>query len=155
MKRRARVAQLLAARLARLCSSTSRQLLEPAARAWRAPAAAARGSPPGSPATSPTRSRSGSRFAVSAFGGDVEPDDLRLLAEAAAEAEPEVHRHADHQRHVGALQRGRAGAAESELVIGGQAAAAEAVEEDWDPERLGERPQLPLAVRTSRGRCRP
>ena len=51
----------------------------------------------------------GARLAVSAFGRDVEPDDLRLLAEAAAEAEPEVHRHADHERHVGALQGPRRG----------------------------------------------
>ena len=50
--------------------------------------------------------------------GDVEPDDLRLLAEAAAEAEPEVHRHADHQGHVGPLQRGAARAAEGQLVVG-------------------------------------
>ena len=37
--------------------------------------------------------------------GAVEHDQLGLLAEGAAEAEPEVHRHADHERDVGALQR--------------------------------------------------
>ena len=31
-------------------------------------------------------------------------DDLGLLAERAAEAEPEVHRHADYERDVGALE---------------------------------------------------
>ena len=73
-------------------------------------------------------------------------DDLGLLAEGAAEAEPEVERHADDQGHVGALQAGAAGAAEGELVVGGDAAAAHAVEEDRDAERLGERLQLVLAV---------
>ena len=97
-------------------------------------------------ATSPTRSTSGARLAVSAFGGGVEPDQLRLLAEAAAEAEPEVDRHADDERHVGPLQAGAAGAAEGQLVVGGEAAAAQPVEEDGDPERLGQRPQLLLAV---------
>ena len=106
-------------------------------------------------ATSPTRSTSGARLAVSALGAGVEADQLRLLAEAAAEAEPEVDRHADHQRDVGPLEPGAAGAAEGELVVGGQAAAAEAVEEDRDPERLGQRPQLLLAAGPSRGRCRP
>ncbi len=77
---------------------------------------------------------------------NVQADDLRLLAEAAAEAEPEVHRHADHQGHVGPLQRRAAGPAEGELVIGRQAATAEPVEEDRDPQRLGERPQLALAM---------
>ena len=75
----------------------------------------------------------------------VEADQLRLLAEAGAEAEAEVERHADHQGDVGAPQPGAAGAAEGQLVVGGQAAAAQAVEEDRDPERLGQRPQLVLA----------
>ena len=77
----------------------------------------------------------------------VEPDQLRLLAERAAEAEPEVERHADHERDVGPLQPLAAGAAEAELVVGRQTAAAHAVEEDGDPERLGERAQLVLAPR--------
>jgi hypothetical protein len=34
--------------------------------------------------------------------------DLGVLAERAAEAEPEVHRHADDQRQVRALQAGAA-----------------------------------------------
>ena len=50
---------------------------------------------------------------------------------------------------------GAAGAAEGELVVGGQAAAAEAVEEDRDAERLGQRPQLAPRRGPSRGRCRP
>ena len=36
--------------------------------------------------------------------------DLGVVAERAAEAQPEVHRHADHDRHVGALQARAAGA---------------------------------------------
>ena len=91
---------------------------------------------------SPTSSTSGMRFAVSAFGAASRRIELGLLAEAAAEAEPEVDRHADDERDVGALQAGAAGAAEGKLVVGGEAAAAQAVEEDRDPERLGEGAQL-------------
>ena len=64
--------------------------------------------------------------------GDVDRDDLRLLAERAAEAEPEVHRHADHERDVGALQRRAARAREEARVVGRQAAARQAVEEHRD-----------------------
>ncbi len=87
--------------------------------------------------------------------GDVEPDQLRLLAEGAAEAEPEVERHADHQGDVRAAERGRAGAAEGEVVVGRQAAAAEPVEEDRDPERFGERPHLALAMAPVEAGSRP
>jgi hypothetical protein len=38
--------------------------------------------------------------------GDVDGHDLRVVAERLAEAEAEVHGDADHQRHVGALERG-------------------------------------------------
>ena len=79
------------------------------------------------------------------FGRRVEPHYLRLLAEALAKAEAEIERHADHERHVGALQPGAAGAAEAQLVVGGQAAAAEAVEEDRNAESLGQCPQLDLS----------
>ena len=88
---------------------------------------------------SPTSARSGWRVAVSSRLGDVERDDLRLLAEAAAEGEAEVERDADHERDVGLLEALAARAAEAELVVGGQTAAAHAVQEDRDPERLGER----------------
>ena len=72
--------------------------------------------------------------------------DLGLLAERAAEAEPEVHRHADDERDVGALQPVAARAREEQLVVGGHAAARQAVEEHRDAERLGERAQRLLAV---------
>ena len=89
----------------------------------------------------------GRAVAVELVRGDVEPDELRLLAERAAEAEPEVERQADRERDVGLLQPVAAGAGERELVVGGQAAAAHAVEEHRRAERLGERPQLVLAAR--------
>ena len=85
----------------------------------------------------------------------VEPDDLRLLAERAAEAEAEVERHADDERDVGLLQPLAAGAGEAEVVVGGQAAAAHAVEED----RARRAPRRAAGARprrvTSRRRCRP
>ena len=87
--------------------------------------------------------------------GDVDRDDLRLLAERLAEAEPEVHRHADDERDVGALERGAARAREEELVVGGDAPAREAVEEDGDPARLDELAQRALAVAPVEVRCRP
>ena len=104
---------------------------------------------------SPTRSTSGRRFAVSAFGAASRRTIFVSSPKLLAEAEPEVERHADHERDVGPLQPGAAGAAEAELVVGGQAAAAEAVEEDRDAERLGQRPQLAPRPGPSRGRCRP
>ena len=106
-------------------------------------------------ATSPTRSTSAPGWRVSSLGADVEPDQLRLLGDAGAEAEAKVERHADHQRHVGAAEAGAAGAAEGELVIGRQAAAPQAVEEDRDAERLGQGPQLAPLPCPSRARSRP
>src|SRR5438876_12037745 len=82
-----------------------------------------------------------------AAGLDVERDDLRLLAEAGAEAEAEVERDADDERDVGLLQPLAAGAGEAELVVGRQAAPAHAVEEDGDAERLGEGAELLLPAR--------
>ncbi len=79
--------------------------------------------------------------------GAVDRDDLGLLAERLPEAEAEVHRHADDERDVGALERGRARARERERVVGGDAAAGEAVEEHRDPALLGERLERLLAVR--------
>ena len=76
----------------------------------------------------------------------VDDDDLGVLAERAAEAEPEVHRHADDERDVGALQRRRTHAREGEPVVGGHAPAREAVEEHRDAERLDELEQRVLAV---------
>ena len=49
-------------------------------------------------------------------------------------------------RATSALEARAAGAAEVELVVGGQAAAAHAVEEDGDAERLGELAELLLGV---------
>ena len=103
----------------------------------------------------PTSARSGWRFAVSSFSTTSSQIELRLLADRAAEAEAEVERDADDEGDVGLLQALAAGAAEAELVVGGQAAAAHAVEEDGDPERLGERAELVLRRAPSRGRCRP
>ena len=45
-------------------------------------------------------------------------DHLGVGCEGGAEAEPEVERHADHQRHVGAAEAGSARPRETELVIG-------------------------------------
>ncbi len=78
--------------------------------------------------------------------GEVDRHDLGLLAEGAAEAEPEVHRDADHQRHVGALERGAARAGEEVRVVGRQAAPGQPVEEDRDADGLGERAQRVLTV---------
>ena len=64
--------------------------------------------------------------------GAVDDHELGLLAEGLPEAEPEVHRHADDERDVGALQAVRARAREEQLVVGGHAAARQAVEEDGD-----------------------
>ena len=62
-----------------------------------------------------------------------------------AEAEPEVERRADHEREVGAAQPGAARAREGQLVVGGNAAARQAVDEHRDPELLGQRQQRLLA----------
>ena len=78
--------------------------------------------------------------------GDVDRDQLRLGAERAAEAEPEVHRHADHERDVGVRERRPARAGEEQLVVGGHHAAGQAVEEDRDPQLLDERAQRGLAM---------
>ena len=66
--------------------------------------------------------------------------------EGGAEAEPEVHRHADHQRDVGLAERGAAGARERQPVVGRHAAAGEPVEEDRDAAPLGQRLQRALAA---------
>src|SRR5436309_5390879 len=79
--------------------------------------------------------------------GDVERDELRLLADRAAEGKAEVERDADDEGHVGLLQALAARAAEAELVVGGQAAAAHAVEEDGYLEGLGQGAELLLPVR--------
>src|SRR5918995_5376511 len=53
----------------------------------------------------------------------VELNEGGLLAERAAEPEPEVERHADDERHVGLFETSAAGATERELVVGRQAPA--------------------------------
>ena len=84
---------------------------------------------------------------VGALGrGRAHDHDLGLVAERGAEAEAEVHRHSDHQRHVGALQPGPARTREELRVVGRHAAARQAVQEHWDPELLSQRPQLRLAA---------
>ena len=82
----------------------------------------------------PTSSTSGLRLRESCVRRDVEPDQLRVIAEALTEAEPEVERQTDRQGDVGLLQPLAAGAAEGELVVGGEAAAAHPVEEDGGAE---------------------
>ena len=154
MQRRARVVQLLLLGGALLRLDRA-QLLEPGLGAPASRRRPTRGSRPGVAATSPTRSTSRRAVRGQRVGRGVEPDQLGLLAEAAAEAEPEVDRDADDERHVGAPEPGAARAAEGKLVIGGEAAAAEAVEEDGDAERLGQRPQLAPPRGPSRDRCRP
>ena len=78
--------------------------------------------------------------------GDVDDDDLRLRPERLAEAEAEIHRHADHERHVGVRQCRPPGAREEQVMVGRHAAAREAVEEDRHAELLSQRPQRLLAV---------
>ena len=64
-----------------------------------------------------------------------------------AEREPEVERRADDDDDVGLGLEQPPGAAEGELVVGGQAAPPEAVDERRDPQRLDRRPQgVPRAV---------
>ena len=77
----------------------------------------------------------------------VDRDDLGVLAERVAEAEPEVHRHADHQRDVGALQPLSARPREASSWSAGMQPRAQPVDEHRDPQLLGDRPQRVLAVR--------
>ncbi len=97
-------------------------------------------------ATSPTRSTSGARLAVSAFGAA----SRRISFVSSPKLAPKPSRKSSGTPTTSATsapsEAGAAGAAEGELVVGGQAAAAEAVEEDRDAERLGQRPQLVLAA---------
>ena len=86
----------------------------------------------------------GPRMAALGLGA-VDDDDLGVLAERRPEAEPEVHRHAHDERHVGVLQALRARAGEEQLVVGRHAAARQPVEEHGDAQLLGERQQLALA----------
>ena len=78
--------------------------------------------------------------------GAIDRDDLGLLAERLAEAQAEVHRHADHEREVRALQGHPARAGEEQLVVRRHAPARQAVEEHGDPALLGQRAQRRLAV---------
>ena len=78
--------------------------------------------------------------------GGVQHDKLGLRAERLPEAEPEVHRHAGDERHVGLPQGGAAGAREEQGVAGRHAAAGEPVEEHGHAPGLGERQQLPLGA---------
>src|SRR5918994_1667475 len=73
--------------------------------------------------------------------------ELRVVAERAAEPEPEVHRDAHHQRDVGSLQPGASRAREEVRVVGGHAAARQAVQEHGYLELLAERAQLLLGAR--------
>ena len=75
-----------------------------------------------------------------------EHHDLRLLAERAAEAETEIHRHPNDERDVGTLQGGASRAREEAFVIGGHAPARQAVEEHGNPELLAQPPQRLLPV---------
>jgi hypothetical protein len=74
-------------------------------------------------------------------------DDLGVVAERPAEAEPEVHRHADHKRDVGALERCAAHAREEGRVVGGHAAARKPVQQHGNLELRAERLERLLAVR--------
>uniref|UniRef100_A0A6J6A1Q1 Unannotated protein n=1 Tax=freshwater metagenome TaxID=449393 RepID=A0A6J6A1Q1_9ZZZZ len=78
--------------------------------------------------------------------GAVNDEDLRLFAERAAETESEVHRDADDKCHVGALQRLSASPREEEVVVGRDAAARQAVEEDGNPALVNELKQSLLAM---------
>ncbi len=78
--------------------------------------------------------------------GRVDHDDLGVGPERGAEAEPEVERDADHERDVRPASAGAARPREEQLVVGGHAAAGEAVEEHRDPQLLGERAQRVLAA---------
>jgi hypothetical protein len=78
--------------------------------------------------------------------GHIDHHDLRVLAERAAEAEPEVHRHADHQGDVRPLQPVGACPREEQLVVGRHAATCKPVEEHGNPQRLGQLEQRLLAT---------
>ena len=153
MQRRARVRR--AARAPPRASPPPRRAGAPSSRPSGTPPAVA-------PAERAQRAREvavelgGDRARVLALGlGDVDDDQLAVRAERLAEAEPEVHRHADHERDVGALEPGAARAREEERVVGGQAAAREAVEEHGDAGGLGELAQRRPRRGPSRGSCRP
>ena len=63
-------------------------------------------------------------------------DDVHDLGRAEApERQPEVERRADHHHHVGLGLEQTAGPAERQLVVGGQAAPAQAVDERRHPQR--------------------
>ncbi len=104
---------------------------------------------------SPERARSGWRVRSSREGAKSSWISFDSSPKRAAEAEPEVERHADHQGDVAALERGAAGAGEVELVVGRQAAPPESVEEDRDAERLGQLAQLGLGLGPVEVACRP
>jgi len=106
VERSPRVVELLALFLARLGLDVG-QLLDPGFRARPRPRRGGDRRQPGGDVAD--QFEIGQAVRGQRVGRDVEADDLRRLAEAAAEAEPEVHRHADHEGDVGALQGGRAG----------------------------------------------
>ena len=76
--------------------------------------------------------------------GAVCHDELCLRTEHPAEAQPEIHRHADDQRDVGLLQRFRTRPGESQFVVGGHDAAGHAVHQDRDAQLLGQTQQRGL-----------
>ena len=78
--------------------------------------------------------------------GHVDHDDLRVIAKGAAKAETKVHRNPDHECDVGSLKRVRARPRKEQLVVGGNATAGEAVQEDRNAQRLRKLKQLGLAV---------
>ena len=67
--------------------------------------------------------------------GHVDGHDLGVVPERPTEAEPEVERHADHERDVGLGEGLAARAREEQLVVGGHAAARQPVEEHGHAER--------------------
>ena len=145
VQRRARVVELLPLGRALLVLDVA-QLLDPGARSAARSRRPPRGSPRASAATSPTRSSSGRRLAVSALGAT----SSRTIFVSSPKLPPKPSRKSIGTPTTSAtsapFSAGSAGAAEAELVVGGQASAAQAVEEDRDAERLGQRPQLVLAM---------
>ena len=73
-------------------------------------------------------------------------DELGLFAEHLAEAEPEIHRHADHQRHVGPAQCLRPGPRKRHRVVGGHHTAGHPVHQHRDLPFLGKPQQRRLGV---------
>ena len=133
---------------ARLSSSVSRRPVAPGGRALRRAAGverglAQRGKRRGEAAVQ--LAREFARRLRPGIGG-VDLHELRVLAKAPAEAQAEVHRHAHHERDIGVLQRGAAGARVEVGMVRRQAAAREAVQEHGDAERLRELAQRVLAV---------